>query len=73
MNITDNLLNGEYDISVSVKTEKISGNLTIHIPLILAVHEVIMCINQLKGIYFPKVKEIVDLISCQTNEAIPLI
>ena len=32
----------------------------------------IMRINQLKGIYFPKVEEVVELISCQTNYAIPL-
>ena len=32
----------------------------------------IMRINQPKGIHFPKVKEVVELISCQTNDAIPL-
>ena len=38
----------------------------------MTVHEVIMRINQLKGIYFPKVREIVNLISCQTNDVIPV-
>ena len=52
------------DISVFIKTEKLlsqyDGN------------EVIMRINQPKGSYFPKVKEIVELISCPTNDAIPI-
>ena len=29
-------------------------------------------VNQLKGIYFPKVREFVELISCQTSDAIPV-
>ena len=40
---------------------------------VLTVHKVIMCINQLKGIYFPKVREIVEIISCQTNDATPVL
>ena len=46
-----------------------NGKLTMYIPLILLIHEVTMRINQLKGIYFPKVREIVELIPCQTNDA----
>ena len=38
----------------------------------ITVHGVITHINQLKGIYFPKVREIVEIISCQTNDAIPV-
>ena len=49
VNIKHNLLNEEHDFSVSVKTEKISGKLTIHIPLILTVREKIMHINQFEG------------------------
>ena len=37
---------------------------------VLTVHEVKMCINQLKEIYFPKVKEIVKLILCQTSQRV---
>ena len=60
---------------VSIKTEKISGKLTIHIPLTLMFWQSmgITHMNQLKGIYFPKVKKIVELISCQTSDAIPVI
>ena len=63
------------DISVSIKIEKISGKLMIHVPYshVLAVHEVIMRINWLKGICFPKMREIVELILCQTSGAIPVI
>ena len=39
---------------VSIKTEKVSGK--------LVVHGTITHINQLKRIYFPKVREIVELI-----------
>ena len=63
------------DILVSVKTEKISGKLTIHIPLTpytLTDHEVIMHINQLKEIYFTKVREIAELMSCKTSDVMPV-
>ena len=40
---------------------------------VLAVHEVIMRINWLKGICFPKMREIVELILCETSGAIPVI
>ena len=55
------------NIPVFIKTEKIFGKVKINISLILPlffipytfpyliVHEVIMGINQLKGVYFPKV------------------
>ena len=59
---------------VSIKTEKVSGKLTMHIPPyshVLTVHGVIKHINQLKGVYFLKVREIVELISCQSGDAIP--
>ena len=39
---------------------------------VLTVYEVIMRKNQLKGIYFPELKEILELISCQTNDSIPV-
>ena len=55
-----------------LETEKISGKL-IHITLtlVLTVYKVIIGINQLKGIYFAKVREILELVSCQTSDAIP--
>ena len=62
------------DILVSIKTEKISGKLAIHIPSyfhVLTVHEVIMRMNQLKGIYFPEVRKIVDLLLSHTSGTIP--
>ena len=38
----------------------------------VTVHRVIMHINQLKGIYFPKLREIVEVILFQTKDAIPV-
>ena len=63
-----NVKNVSECVNVSIKTEKVSGKLMIHI----TVHEVITRINQLKGIYFPKVPEIVVLMSCQNSDIIPV-
>ena len=47
---------------------KVSGKLTINIPLTL-VHGVITHINQQKRIYFPKVREIIELLWGQPSDA----
>ena len=60
---------------VSIKTEKVSGKLVRYIFSLLScltIYGEITHINQLKGIYFPKVREIVELISCETSDAIPV-
>ena len=57
---------------VSINTEKFSGKLTIHIPLLSCSDSPWSdnALNQLKEIYFLEVREIVELISCQASDAI---
>ena len=60
---------------VSINTEKVSGKLARYIFSLLScltVYGAIAHINQLKGTYLPKVREIVELISCETSGAIPV-
>ena len=62
-------------VNVSIKTESqwLVDDTYCHYCHVLTVHGVITHINQLKGIYFLKVKEILELISCQTSDAIPVV